>query len=239
MTLLTGETDVFSSAGTSERCVVMFLAKREGGVSDIFGAKEQAAIAAVLDELKKEGWLLSIRSMFDPAANNQAAALDTGFTHSVDVAGVFEAPTISAAIEGTVRLERAGWARLFATEWLIGPREFAPVKGTGGEIERPWGFLALWEWNDAWSAATPEQRAEYDLECDIAFKGDLALDINIAGRHRLDWAHGWHHLGAWEAVSPEAIDQAITGHEDVADFIFTTSRHFMGRVRPLHELIAA
>ncbi len=70
-------------------------------------------------------------------------------------------------------------------------------------------------------------------------RANLALDISIAGRHRLDWAHGWHHLGAWEAVSPEAIDQAITGHEDVADFIFTTSRHFMGRVRPLHELIAA
>lgn len=239
MTLLTGETDVFSSSSASQRCVVMFVAKREGDVADIFGEKERAAIATVLEELKSEGWLLSVRSMFDPAANTDAQALDIGFTHAADIAGVFEAPTISAALTGTVRLEQAGWARLFSTEWLIGPREFTPVKGTGGEIERPWGFLALWEWNDDWAAATPRERADYDLECDIAFKGDLALDINIAGRHRLDWAHGWHHLGAWEAPSPEAIDAAITGHERVADFIFTTSRHYMGRVRPLLDLIAA
>ncbi|MGO7119477.1 hypothetical protein [Rhizobium leguminosarum] len=239
MTLLTGETDVFSAAGPSERCVVMFLARREGDVSGIFGDAERQAIAGVLDELKSEGWLLSIRAMFDAESNGEAMALDTGFTHSVDMAGVFEAPSISAAMKGTIRLERAGWARLFSTEWLIGPREFAPVKGTGGDIDRPWGFLALWEWNDSWAAATPDQRTEYDAECDIAFKGDLALDINIAGRHRLDWAHGWHHLGAWEARSPQAIDRAITGHEDVADFVFTTSRHFMGRIRPLHELLAA
>jgi hypothetical protein len=217
----------------------MFLAKREGNVSDIFGVKEREQIASVLHALTAEGWLLSIRAMIEPQAANEAMALDTGFAHSVDVAGVFEAPTISAALQGTVRLERAGWARLFATEWLIGPREFAAVNGSGGEMDRPWGFLALWEWNDAWSAASPEQRTEYDAECDVAFKGDLSLDINITGRHRLDWAHGWHHLGAWEASSPEAIDKAITGHEDAADFMFTTSRHFIGRVRPLQEFLAS
>ncbi len=85
MTLLTGETDVFSSAGASERCVVMFLAKREGGVSDIFGAKERAAIATVLDEFKQEGWLLSIRSMFDKTANNRIAMYVLQFFNSLVV----------------------------------------------------------------------------------------------------------------------------------------------------------
>lgn len=235
MTLLTGETDIFSADASSGRCAVMFLARRQADVREIFGSREAATLRAVLDDLRREGWLLSIKAMLDPAGANEAMALDTGFAHAVDVAGVFEAPTISAALEGTVRLEAAGWDRLFATEWLIGPREFAAVRGSGGGTDRPWGFLALWEWNDAWAAASPAERTEYDAECDVAFKGDLALRIDIAGRHRLDWAHGWHHLGAWEAPSPEAIDEAITGHERAADFKFTTSRHFIGRIRPLDD----
>lgn len=236
MTLLTGETDVFSAAAASQRCAVMFLAKRQGEALDSCAA-ERAGVEAVLDIFRADGWLLSIRAMFEPDGVNEPMALDTGFAHAVDLAGVFEAPSLSAALEGTVRLERAGWARLFTTEWLIGPREFSTVRGTGGDIERPWAFLALWEWNDAWSAADAATRTEYDAECDVAFKGDLGFAINIAGRHRLDWAHGWHHLGAWEAPSAEAIDAAITGHEHAADFMFTTSRHVIGPVRPLRDLL--
>ena len=236
MTLLTGETDVFSAAAASQGCAVMFLAKRQGEEPDACEA-ERAGVEAVLDAFRAEGWLLSIRAMFEPGGVNEPMALDTGFAHAVDVAGVFEAPSLSAALEGTVRLERAGWARLFTTEWLIGPREFATVRGAGGDIERPWAFLALWEWNDAWSSADALARTAYDAECDVAFKGDLGFDINIAGRHRLDWAHGWHHLGAWEAPSAEAIDAAITGHEHAADFMFTTSRHYIGPVRPLRDLL--
>ncbi len=238
MTLLTGETDVFSSAGADERTAVVFLCRRHGDTADIFGEAERRAVEATLRQLRDEGWLLSIGAMIDPETTAEAEALDAGFTHPYDVAGVFEAPSLTAAIEGTIRLEAAGWARLFSTEWMIGPREFAAVHGTGGDRPRDWGFLAFWEWNDSWAAATPDERAAYDAECDIAFKGDLSLDINIAGRHRLDWAHGWHHLGAWLAPSPEAIDTAITGHEAVADFVFTTSRHVIGRVRPIHELLA-
>jgi hypothetical protein len=236
MTLLTGETDVFSAAVQSTGCAVMFLAKWQAEDRGACVA-ERAGVLAVLDALRAEGWLLSIRAMFAPGGVNEPMALDAGFAHAVDIAGVFEAPSLSAALEGTVRLEKAGWARLFTTEWLIGPREFAVVEGAGGDIARPWGFLALWEWNDAWSAADAATRTDYDAECDVAFKGDLGFKINIAGRHRLDWAHGWHHLGAWEAPSAEAIDAAITGHEDASDFMFTTSRHFIGPVRPLRDLL--
>ena len=240
MSLLTGETEVFQAAGTADgpaRCAVMFLARRqvEGGAS--YDAAHEAAIMRVLGELEAEGWCLSIRRMFDPQAPSGPTALDTGFTHSWDMAGVFEAPGITQAIRGTIRLEKAGWARLFTTEWLIGPREFAPVLGAGARTDHAWAFLALWEWNDQWGAATPAERTEYDFECDIAFKRDLACGVNIAGRHRFDWAHGWHHLGIWEAAAPEIVDRAITGHEMVADFKFTTSRHVLGRLRPLHDLI--
>jgi hypothetical protein len=238
MTLLTGETEVFSSAKTGDRSVVMFLSRRQGEPGTNH-ANEAEQIGLVLDELACEGWHLSIRRMFDPKADTGAFVLDTGFAHGVDFAGVFEAPGLSAALRGTVRLEQAGWARLFTTEWLIGPREFTTVNGIGEPVARPWGFLALWEWNDAWSAASPEIRHAYDAECDVAFKGDLGFNINIAGRHRLDWAHSWHHLGVWEAPSPAVIDAAISGHERAADFMFTTSRHLIGRVVPLDHFVQA
>lgn len=235
MTLLTGETDVFSSAADTGRCVVMFLARRQLGPGEN-GNGEETSLRHVLASLADEGWDLSIKRMVDPTTAREAFVLDTGFAHDIDFAGVFEAPSMSEAMRGTVRLEEAGWARCFTTEWLIGPREFATVNGIGPQVERSWGFLALWEWNDAWSAATPAERVAYDAECDVAFKGDLECNINIAGRHRLDWAHGWHHLGIWEAPSPEAVDRAITGHEHAADFMFTTSRHVLGRVVPFSDI---
>ncbi|KRB30933.1 hypothetical protein ASD99_21185 [Mesorhizobium sp. Root695] len=236
MTLLTGETEVFSSAQTAGRCVVMFLLKRQREPGEMDAAAADG-VQGVLKQLEREDWHLSIRKMFDAHASPNAFVLDTGFAHDVDIAGVFEAPSLAAALRGTVRLEQAGWDRLFTTEWLLGPREFAVVAGIGASSDRPWGFLALWEWNDAWSAASPDERRDYDAECDVAFRGDLGFNINIAGRHRLDWAHGWHHLGIWEAASPEIIDAAISGHEQASDFMFTTSRHIIGRVTPLDVLI--
>ena len=236
MTLLTGETDVFSATARADACAVMFMARWQAQEPAARGA-ERDAIAAVLAAFKAEGWLLSIRAMVEPDGPNEPMALDTGFAHAVDVAGVFEAPSLSAALASLARHEKAGWARLVTPAWLVGPPEFATVRGAGGDIARPWGFLALWEWNDAWAEADAPTRRNYDAECDVAFKGDLAQRINIAGRHRLDWAHGWHHLGAWEAPSAEAVDAAITGHEHAADFMFTTSRHLIGPVRPLRDLL--
>ncbi|SEP96036.1 hypothetical protein SAMN05216548_10250 [Faunimonas pinastri] len=238
MTLLTEETEVFSAADGS-RCCVIFLAKRQPGLSGEALRQTWSTIETVLQRFAGEGWQLSISNMVDPAIPDVPTAYETGAGHDVDIAGVFEAPSISAAVAGTVALEAAGWDRLFATEWLIGPREFAPVKSTDATLTRDWGFLALWEWNDAWSAATPEERREYDLECDVAFAFDVASGVNIAGRHRLDLASRWHHLGFWEAQSFEVVDAAMREHERVADFKFTTSRHYLGRRRPLAELIGA
>ncbi len=238
MTLLTEATDVFSASDASGRCVVVFLAKRQPVPQAAFGPRERGAIAAVLAELQAEDWRLSVRAMFDPAGA-EPAAFDTGFAHGVDIAGAFEAPTLSAALAGTVRLAQAGWSRRFSTEWLLGPREFATVGGLGEAARHDWGFLALWEWNDAWAAASAPARRDYDAECDVAFAGDVALEIGIAGRHRLDWASSWHHVGIWEAPSLGAVDRAMRGHEDAADFKFTTSRHFVGRRRRLADLIAA
>jgi hypothetical protein len=241
MTSLTGDTDVFSSAppsGAAPKASVMFVATRQDELPGVYGAEHHRAILAVLDELAAEGWTLSLRRVFDPETPNAPRALDTGFTHAHDIAGVFEAPDLESALAGTIRLENAGWARAFRTEWLMGVKEFAPVMGKGALTDHGWSFLALWEWNDQWCEATPDERTEYDFECDIAFKGDLALGVNIAGRHRMDWSHSWHHLGAWEIDGPDTADAAIRGHERVADFKFTTSRHIVGRMAPLADLIA-
>jgi hypothetical protein len=237
MTLLTAATDVFAASKSSGRCIVAFLAKRNPGPSEIFGSHERDDVLAVLRSLQEEGWLLSVRAMFDPQGNAQPFAFDTGFAHDIDVAGAFEAPSISEALLGTVRLNEAGWSRRFATEWLLGPREFATVVRGGERAEHPWGFLALWEWNDAWSAASQDERRAYDAECDVAFAHDLSLGIKIAGRHRLDWASRWHHIGIWESPSIAAINAAMRGHEAAADFKFTTSRHHIGRVRPFAEFV--
>jgi hypothetical protein len=237
MTLLTEATDVFAAAETSGRCLVAFAAKRQPLASGVFGPDQAQRLNSLLRTLQGEGWLMSVRAMFEPNSKGEPYVFDTGFVHDTDMVGAFEAPSISAALVGTIRLEQAGWARRFATEWLIGPREFSTVQARGERTDHSWGFLALWEWNDAWSAATKAERRAYDEECDVAFKGDVALDINIAGRHRLDWASRWHHAGLWEAPSLSSVDLAIRGHEAAGDFKFTTSRHYVGRLRPLADFI--
>jgi hypothetical protein len=237
MTLLTEATDVFAATERNGRCLVAFIAKRQPLAKRLFGREQSRRLTDLLRALQGEGWLMSVRAMFEPNAAAEAFAFDCGFAHDADMMGAFEAPSLSAALAGAARLEQAGWARRFATEWLLGPREFAPVRGQGERSDHSWGFLALWEWNDAWSAATKAERRAYDQECDVAFNGDLALGINIAGRHRLDWASRWHHAGLWEAPSLDSIDLAMRGHEAAADFKFTTSRHYVGRLRPLADFL--
>lgn len=232
---LSETTDVFS-ASQQPGCAAMFVCRRRRGLSDVVRA---AAVAGVLDTLpllQAEGWKLSVGSMFGPGEPPSAYA--TGFAHDVDVVGVFEAPTLTAALAGTSRLGRAGWDELLTTEWLLGPREFDPVPSPAGRVDaKPWGFLALWEWNDAWQAATPIQRREYDAECDVAFAADVASGIDIAGRHRLDATSSWHHLGIWQSPSFAAIDAAMREHTRVGDFKFTTSRHYLGRRQELAQLL--
>jgi len=236
VTLLTGETDVFQAGDTSS-CGVVFLARRRAGLAADRREAVLENLAKQLDALSAEGWVLSARAMFGtPEAG--AWAYDSGFAHDIDVAGVFDAPSPATALSGIAALESSGWDELASTEWIVGPREFAPVASDQRSADAPaWGFLALWEWNDAWQAATAGERQEYDRECDVAFQADLDSGIDIAGRHRLDWASSWHHLGIWEADHLETIDEAMREHERVADFKFTTSRHFIGRRRPLLAIL--
>jgi hypothetical protein len=232
MNPLTGETDIFRASGDG-RCGVVFLSRRR--VTS--GRERTDAVSGVLAELalmSERGWHLSVAEMFGEQA--EPSAYDSGFAHDVDVVGVFDAPDITSALTGSVALEAAGWDRLFRTEWLLGPREFGPVSGSV-RAARGWGFLALWQWNDAWQAATEDERREYDAECDVAFAADLRAGVTIAGRHRLDWASSWHHLGVLEVPDPSVVAEAMHEHERVADFKFTTSRHYVGQVRTIAQLL--
>ncbi len=192
------------------------------------------AIYLELGLLNRQGWLLSVQEMLSGNAS-PPYAYDISATSGLTLAGLFEAPSIADALEGIDRLDRAGWSELLATQWLIGPREFAPV----GEPTRdtPWGFIALWQWNDAWCDATLEERLAYDAECDIAFRADLAAGIAISGRHRVDLTSPWHQLAVWDAPSFQSVSEAMCMHERVADFRFTTSRHYVGQRRPLAHLL--
>jgi hypothetical protein len=233
---LSGATDVFSMTESS-RCVVFFAARRRNGLSPVRARDATDGVGAELERMASSGWTLSVGGMFNRVES--ASGYDTGFAQDVDFVGAFEAPSRSAALEGTARLGNAGWDALLRTEWLVGPREFDPVPNPEADPAEaaPWGFFALWQWNNAWQAASPQARAEYDAECDVAFAADVASGISIAGRHRLDCAGRWHHLGIWECPDFETVDAAMLEHERVADFKFTTSRHYVGQRKPLLELL--
>ncbi|WP_406153685.1 hypothetical protein OG217_11135 [Streptomyces sp. NBC_01023] len=236
MTLMSEETEVFGAA-PGQRCAVLFLARwRTPGPGD--AGRSARAVTEQLAVLRAQGWLLSVDGILaghghrapDTPFVDTPTMYETGFSHDVDFVGMFEAPTASDALNGTLALERAGWARLLRTEWLIGPKEFLPVVGPASRPEEDdWGFFALWKWNSAWQAATAQERRAYDLECDTAFSSDVRDGAAIAGRYRLDSASQWDHVGVWRVPSVAMVQTAMREHTRVADFRFTTSRHYIGR----------
>jgi hypothetical protein len=237
MVEVSAETEVFSSE-KDERALVLFLGKLN---HDSRGGNRRRIVSTVIESIERwrtAGWRTSVADMFEDS--DEPTVYETGFAHDIDVVGVFEAPSLAAAYSSIDELKEAGWDELFATEWVVGLREFVPVPSPlGRDAGAPWALFALWEWNDAWQAASQAERHEYDIECDEAFTSDIESGVSIAGRHRLDPQSRWHHLGIWEAPTFEHITNGMLSHERVADFKFTTSRHYVGRRRPLSEYLGA
>lgn len=155
---------------------------------------------------------------------------------NIDAFGVFEASDSRTAHLGITRLQAAGWAELFSsTEWLVGPRDLPPDPGRGPHQEG-FGFLALWDWNDEWHQASPTERAEYDEECDVAFRYDVSLGIDLFGRFACHAEGGWDHAALWEVPDLTALTAAMGAHETQRDFMFTTSSHYIGRPIPFARL---
>lgn len=215
----------------SHRCALTFLARRTTTHSDQSVPRQ---ILSLLGDFAQEGWQLSVQDMLS-GSTTVPVAYDMAAFGDVDVAGIFEAPSIGVALDGIDRFESAGWGRLFSTEWIVGVREFGPVGVPNPNATA--GFVALWEWNDAWCRSSSAERDLYDAECDVAFESDLAAGINISGRHRSDLASRWHHFAVWDAPSFASVTTAMTEHEAASDFKFTLSRHYLGRRMPLSTIL--
>ncbi|MBB4683163.1 hypothetical protein [Amycolatopsis jiangsuensis] len=202
--------------------------------------RERAArrnVGETVEQFRREGWHLSVASMFD-GVSRDAEMYQTGFAHHVDFVTAWEAPDPFSAASAVDRLRDAGWELLHESSWLIGPREFRPVPGAGRDpAGGDWAMFAFWEWNDHWQAATPREVVEYDAECDVAFQADVDAGIGIAGRYRMDAGSQWHHLAVWELPGVRTLTSAMAEHERVADFKFTTSRHYLGRRAPLSSIL--
>jgi hypothetical protein len=110
MTLLTEATDVFAAAVTSGRCLVAFAAKRQPLASGVFGDDQARRLKACLQTLQAEGWMMSVRAMFEPDAPGEPYVFDTGFAHDVDIVGAFEGAFLigGARRHGSSRASRLG-----------------------------------------------------------------------------------------------------------------------------------
>lgn len=232
MTSLSAATDVFE-LDPQEKSIVLGLSRRRPRPDDADETLVAPILRAIADLAQSE-WTLSVAGMF--GGPDDPAIYETGPSSDMDFITAFEAPSVSKAFAGIEALESVRWDHLFTTAWIVGRREFAPVPTAGRNAAgAPWAMFALWEWNDAWQAATSDERATYDAECDQAFQFDVEAGVSIAGRHRMDYASAWHHLGIWEAPSYDVIDRGMVMHERVADFKFTTSRHYLARSQDLND----
>lgn len=201
------------------------------------GAERRALVRGITPELarlERAGWRMSAPAITGHGAAG-ASVYRAGAFHDVDLFGLFEAPSLNEALDGIGALEAAGWGRLAATEWLVGPRDLPPTPVTE-RGEATLGFLALWNWNDAWHAATPQERRAYDAECDVAFAADTRLGADQVGRFATSLTSGWDHVSLWELADAETLAVSMGYHERARDFMFTTSSHYIGRAIPFAAL---
>lgn len=233
MAEVSAESELFSRASDDARAVVFYAARHRPSTAIVRGRSDglRMQLLEVLNGMSANGWRTSVAAMFGD--QDVPHVYLTGFAHDVDLVGAFEAPDLATAYQGIELLLDAGWDRLFDTTWQVGRREFAAVAASMGRAPGSrWNMFALWEWNDGWQRASDAQRRAYDLECDEAFRYDSGSGVSIAGRHRLDAQSTWHHLGIWEAPTIGHVTRGIDMHEQVGDFKFTTSRHYIARSCP-------
>ncbi len=187
-----------------------------------------------LARLRSVGWTVALQDMVGRRSAGPTVYRADAF-HDIDFFGLFEAPDWDAALTGIAALEAAGWGRLAATEWLLGPRDLPPTPAAAPP-QRALGFLALWNWNDAWHAASEAERRAYDAECDVAFAADTGLGADQAGRFATALTSGWDHVSLWELPDPEILAISMGWHERARDFMFTASSHCIGRAIPFADL---
>jgi hypothetical protein len=179
MTLLTEATDVFAAAERSGRCLVAFVAKRQPLASGVFGSDQALQLKDLLRTLQAEGWLMSVRAMFELNAPAESYVFETGFAHDADMVGAFEAPSLSAALAGTVGSEKVGSP--VCDQWLRARGNSPPCRAV---VKTILGFLTLGM--DDVGPPRRKRSAAYDEECDVASgrcrAGITLLDARPIGR---------------------------------------------------------
>ncbi len=189
-----------------------------------------------LEVLGGTGWLLDGQHIAGRVESGTPTIYWSEPFQGVAAFGLFEAPGLDEAHRGISGLMQAGWGQTFGrTQWIVGPRDLPPSLGEG-PFEDGLGFLALWDWNDAWHQASVEERAAYDLDCDVAFAYDVELGIDIFGRFDTSATSDWDHAALWEVPDLRTLTEAMHGHEIQDDFMFTTSHHLIGRPIALDRL---
>ena len=183
----------------------------------------------VLGGLADDGWLLDPQHIAGRVPESTPTLYWSEPFGETAAFGLFEAPDLTEAHRGISQLVEAGWGQMFGrTQWIVGPRDLPPSLGEG-PFDRCLGFLALWDWNDAWHRATPPERAVYDRDCDVAFAYDVELGIDIFGRFDTAATSDWDHAALWDVPDLLTLTEAMHGHEIQDDFMFTTSYHLIGR----------
>jgi hypothetical protein len=193
-------------------------------------------LRGALSGLAEDGWLLDPQQIAGRVESGAPAIYWSEPFQDVAAFGLFQAPDLPDAHRGITTLMLAGWGRTFErTQWIVGPRDIPPSLGAG-PFPRGLGFLALWDWNDRWHEASPEERAAYDADCDVAFAYDVELGIDIFGRFDVGGTSDWDHVALWDAPDLATLTEAMHGHQIQDDFMFTTSHHLIGRPIALDRL---
>ena len=193
-------------------------------------------LAGVLSGLADGGWVLDPQQIAGRVEAGTPTVYWSEPFQPVAAFGLFEAPGVEEAHRGITTLMEAGWGRTFErTQWIVGPRDLPPSLGEG-PFDQGLGFLALWDWNNAWHEASPAERAVYDADCDVAFAYDVELGIDIFGRFDVSGTSDWDHAALWDVPDLPTLTEAMHGHEIQDDFMFTTSHHLIGRPIALDRL---
>ena len=195
-------------------------------------------LSRTLEGLGDAGWLLDPQHIAGRRQANTPTIYWSEPFHEAAAFGLFEAPSLDEAHCGITELMEAGWGQMFErTQWIVGPRDIPPSLGDG-PFDQGLGFLALWDWNDAWHRASTDERAAYDRDCDVAFEYDVELGCDIFGRFDVGATSDWDHAALWEMPNLLTLTRAMHGHEIQDDFMFTTSYHLIGRPIALDRLEA-
>ena len=147
------------------------------------------------------------------------------------------------ALETTMNdLEEAGDFKFADSEHVIGLYQadapapdwdaLAMACRPGPSDERPLGFCAFWRMTNAWYRASAEEQAANDRVVRQVFAQAQSWGVLMGGIYACRWCSRWDYFTFWVAPNLEALEATMAALERAGDFMFTDSRHVIGRLEP-------